>query len=244
VLPWIWLPMMILFVRALRPGPTDWRPRLLAALAAPPIIGFALISAWSGQRILFHWAAPGYLMLFPLLGQAVAQRIHQPWVRRTLAGTALLAVSAVTVIGLQTRFDLLGPALAGIMRKDPTIEGVDWTSLRTALDQRGLLAPGTVVGIPNWRDAGKIGFGLGPEVTVLCLCRDARQFAFAHPPAAHVGHDMLLLSMELPDRAAATFGPMFRSLTPLAPAPITLRGRTLQQVSVLRGHGLLAWPPP
>ena len=68
VLPWIWLPMMAVFVVALRRGPGEWRPWLLCCLAAPPIVAFAAVSAWSSQRVLFHWAAPGYLMLFPLLG--------------------------------------------------------------------------------------------------------------------------------------------------------------------------------
>ena len=75
VLPWIWLPMMAVFVVALRRGPGAWRSWLLCCLAAPPIVGFAAVSAWSSQRVLFHWAAPGYLMLFPLLGEAVAQRV-------------------------------------------------------------------------------------------------------------------------------------------------------------------------
>ena len=88
VLPWIWLPMMVVFVVALRRGPGAWRSWLLCCLAAPPIVVFALISAWSSQRVLFHWAAPGYLMLFPLLGDAVAQRIDRPAVRRALCGTA------------------------------------------------------------------------------------------------------------------------------------------------------------
>ena len=60
-------------VAALRRGPAAWRGWLLCCLAAPPILGFALVGAWSSQRVLFHWAAPGYLMLFPLLGQAVAR---------------------------------------------------------------------------------------------------------------------------------------------------------------------------
>ena len=84
VLPWIWAPMMALFVAALRRGPAAWRSWLLACLAAPPIVLFALVAAWSSQRVLFHWAAPGYLMLFPLLGEAVATRLPHPWVRRTL----------------------------------------------------------------------------------------------------------------------------------------------------------------
>jgi 4-amino-4-deoxy-L-arabinose transferase-like glycosyltransferase len=85
VLPWIWLPMMILFVRGFR---QNWQERLLVWLAAPPIVAFALIAAWSSQRVLFHWAAPGYLMLFPLLGRAIAERVGVASVRRTVAGTA------------------------------------------------------------------------------------------------------------------------------------------------------------
>ena len=87
VLPWIWAPMMAVFIAALRRGPGAWRSWLLACLGAPPIVVFASIAAWSSQRVLFHWAAPGYLMLFPLLGDAVAQRIGLAPVRRTVAAT-------------------------------------------------------------------------------------------------------------------------------------------------------------
>ena len=55
------------------------------------------------------------------------------------------------------------------MRTDPTAEGLDWISLRDDLRARGLLPPGTVVAALNWRDAGKIGYALGPDVTMLCL---------------------------------------------------------------------------
>ena len=41
VLPWIWLPMMAVFVVALRRGPGEWRSWLLCCLAAPPIVVFA-----------------------------------------------------------------------------------------------------------------------------------------------------------------------------------------------------------
>ena len=99
VLPWIWAPMMAaprsphcVAVRA------DWRAWLLCCLAAPPILGFALIAAWSSQRVLFHWAAPGYLMLFPLLGQAVA-RGGQGWLTpRGLVATAGFVVLALAIV--------------------------------------------------------------------------------------------------------------------------------------------------
>jgi 4-amino-4-deoxy-L-arabinose transferase-like glycosyltransferase len=244
VLPWIWLPMMLVALAAIRRGPTAWRPWLLCCLAAPPILAFALVSAWSNQRILYHWAAPGYLMLFPLLGQAVAERLHLPWVRRTLIGTAALLLAAIAVIGTQERLDWIGPRLATLLRKDPTAEGVDWTSLRTDLTARGLLAPGTVVGVANWRDAGKIGYALGADVTVLCLNQDSRQFGFAHPPTGFLGRDMLLLVVDHPEAVERDLAPLFDRITPLPPAPVTLRGRVLQQVTVLQGTHFSRWPPP
>ena len=215
---------------------------LLVWLAAPPILAFALISAWSSQRVLFHWAAPGYLMLFPLLGQWAAECAHRRWLRRTVIGTAALVLAAVTIIGTQTRFDWLGPALADFTRKDPTIEGIDWVSLRTDLTARGLALPGLTVGVPNWRDAGKIAHALGPSVTVLCLSPDARQFGFADPPAAHIGQDILLLIPDHADRVVAGLARNFERIDPLPPISVRLGDRVLQNVAVYQGHHLLAWP--
>jgi Dolichyl-phosphate-mannose-protein mannosyltransferase len=229
VLPWIWAPMLVLLVRD--------RRRLLAFLAAPPIVGFALISAWSSQRILFHWAAPGYLMLFPALGQAVVERLDRGWVRRTIVGTAVFVITALIAIGAQTRFDILGDRAAALMRKDPTMEGIDWTSIRDDLTERGLLRPGVIVGVGNWRDGGKIAYALGPDVTVVCLNADARQFGFAQPPAAFIGQDMLLIGL------APVTGP-FTRIEPLPPTAIRLRGRVLATIAVSLGHRLTAWPPP
>ncbi len=267
VLPWIWAPMMALFVVVLRRGPAAWRSWLLAYLAAPPILLFALIAAWSSQRVLFHWAAPGYLMLFPLLGEAVASILAQPAgrgsagsgtgiltdsltqrrslaVRRTLAGTAAFVVLIVAVVATQVRFDWLHPVIAGVTRQDPDLEAIDWTSLRDDLAARGLLGADTVVGVPDWRDAGKIGYALGPDVTVLCLNRDARQFGLADPPQRFIGRDVLLLVPEHAARATQTLAPVFDSIDVLPPAPIRHAGRVLVEVAVLRGHRLQAWPPP
>ncbi|MDE2008089.1 MAG: glycosyltransferase family 39 protein, partial [Rhodospirillales bacterium] len=84
VLPWLWAPMMAGFAGAARRGPGAWRGWLLMCLAAPPILIFALIAVVSRDRVLFHWAAPGYLMGFPLLGAWIAARIGNRHVRRTL----------------------------------------------------------------------------------------------------------------------------------------------------------------
>jgi 4-amino-4-deoxy-L-arabinose transferase-like glycosyltransferase len=237
VLPWLWLPMMILFVRSFRQG---WQEQLLAWLAAPPIVAFALISAWSSQRILFHWAAPGYLMLFPLLGRAIAEREGLVWVRQGMAASAALLLASLTVIATQLQFDWLGGSLAAVMRTDPTAEGIDWTSLHDDLEARGLLPPGTVTAALNWRDAGKIGHALGPNATMLCLSPDARQFGFADPLRGFAGQDVLLLVLSPADKAVAEAKPWFQAIEPLPATSVRLDGRVLRTVTVLRGRGLLA----
>ena len=244
VLPWLWLPMMAAFVVALRRGPTEWRSWLLCCLAAPPIVVFAAVSAWSSQRVLFHWAAPGYLMLFPLLGDAVAGRLNQPAVRRLLAGTAIFVVLGMVMVATQVRFDWMHPAIAAVMRNDPDVDAVDWGSLRDELAARGLLRAGTIVGVPDWRDAGKIAYALGPEVTTLCLSRDARQFGIAWSPVHFIGADVLILAPEHGERAAAELAPVFDSIERLPDASIRHAGRTLQAVAVFQARRLRAWPPP
>jgi hypothetical protein len=237
LLPWIWLPLMVLFVVALRRG-APWTHRLLAWLAAPSIVSFALISAWSGQRILFHWAAPGYLMLFPLLGQAIAERLHLAWVRNLIAGTAVLTILAIGVVATQIQFDWLGEGLTALMRKDPTDEGLDWVSLRQDLLDRNLLPPDSAVAALNWRDAGKIGYALGPDVTMVCLNQDCRQFGVSRPMRAFAGQSMLVISPESLERAKTDAQRWFRAVDVLPPSSVRLNGRTLRPVVVLRGTDL------
>ena len=233
--------MMILFVRGFRRDGL-WTERALSWLAAPPILVFALVSAWSSQRILYHWAAPGYLMLFPSLGAAISDRLDRAWIRRLLAGSATLVLASVTVIATQIQFDWLGGRMAAAMRTDPTAEGLDWTSIRDDLLARGLLPPGTVAAAFNWRDAGKIGHALGLDVTMLCLSTDSRQFGFANPSRNFSGKDVLLLSLSPPERAITEARGWFRAVEMLPSSSVRLNARILQAVTVIRGQGLLPRP--
>ena len=236
VLPWFWCPMIILGARAFRSG---WRDQLLAYLATPPIVIFALISAWSSQRVLYHWAAPGYLMLFPLLGRYVAEHWSSRGIRVAIFAAAAVCIAGMTVIGTQIQFDWLPVADAA------TAEGLDWTSLQDDLTARGLLRPGTIVGVPNWRDAGKIAHALGPNVTVICLNQDARQFGLTSPPGLWEGSDVLLLIVDHPDTIIPALRDMFNQIDQLPPSKIALRSRTLKTVTVAIGKGFsgLIKPP-
>ncbi|HEX3983974.1 MAG TPA: glycosyltransferase family 39 protein, partial [Acidisoma sp.] len=106
VLPWIWLPLILLWLRAVRRGPAEPQGWLLALLAATPILLFALVSIWSSRHILYHWSAPGTLMLFPLLGAEVARRLRggAPRLRCIIGATIVFVLIALALAGTQMRF--------------------------------------------------------------------------------------------------------------------------------------------
>ena len=166
------------------------------------------------------------------------------WFAACCSAPLLSSCSSVAVVATQVRLDWLHPAIAAIARKDPDIEAIDWTSLRDDLMARDMLRPGAIVGVPNWRDAGKIAYALGADVTTLCLNRDCRQFGIAYPPSRFIGADVLILAPEHGDRVPAELGRAFDSIEPMPNAVVRHAGRVLQQVSVFRGHHLRAWPLP
>ena len=239
LLPWIWLALMAVFVRAVAAGPRDWRGWLLACLAAPPIVLFVVISLWSSQRVLYHWATPGYLMLFPLLGQAVAVRLNGR-ARAVIVGTAALIVAALLFVGSELRFAWvpapLGPALLAL---DPQLDSLDWTALREDLAARGLLTPGTVIATPRWQDAGKIDYGLGGGVPVIVLSPDAREYGFARPASRFVGRDVVILA---PGKTAAQVEPQFAArftrIEKLPPLTLRRAGGPPLEIGVFLGTAL------
>ena len=244
VLPWIWLPMMAVFVVALRRGPGEWRPWLLCCLAAPPIVAFA-----AGFRLVEPARAvplgsarlPDAVSAAGRCGRAPAGSAG----RAAPAGGHRGRSSCSAWRSSRRRCGSTGciRSIAAVARKDPDIDAVDWTSLRDDCGAQSA-APGTIVGVPNWRDAGKIAYALGPDVTTLCLNRDARQFGIAWPPARFIGADVLILAPEHGERVAAELGPAFDGIERLPDASIRHAGRTLRTVAVFQARRLRVWPPP
>ena len=238
LLPWLWLPLAVLWGRALWRGPSDRAPWLLAWLGFGPIVLFVAIAAWS-PRVLYHWAAPGYLFAFPLLGRWVATRLDTAPVvtRRALAGTAAFLVAALGLATAELNLNLLH--LPG----DKLRQGLDWTPLRPALAARGLLD--RPIAAPSWADAGKLGYALGKEVPgVLCLNVDCRQFAFAaKTPHELIGQDLLILAPRQDTaRIHATYGALFDAIEDLPPVEFALPGRPQVTIGAYLGRSLRALP--
>jgi len=139
ILPWIWVPLVVCGAAALRRGPQDAARWLLACLALPPILTFLAVSLQS--HVLFHWAAPGYLMLFPLLGDAIGRRRRNSrLVRGYLAVTAAAVTLGAVFVASEVRFNWLPDVFEDFaLGTDPDLDAVDWTSVRKDLAGRGLL---------------------------------------------------------------------------------------------------------
>lgn len=250
VLPWIWLPLILLWLRALRRGPAEPVGWFLALLAATPVLLFALVSIWSSRHILYHWSAPGTLMLFPLLGAEVARRLAAgaPRLRRVIAGTVAFVLVALGLAGAQMRFNwltaLFGPAL--LAHAKDAAGGIDWTGLEPALAARGLLnRPGLVIAVSRWNDAGKVDYALGGALPVTVLAEDAREYGILAPADRFIGHPMLILVADANAAALADrFAPLFQSLRILPPVTLRFGGYPFMTLSVLEGEGFRGLPPP
>jgi len=240
LLPWIWAPLLWCGIVAAYRGPSDRARWLLLCLAVPPIVALTVAALWGNP--LFHWSAPGYLMLVPLLGEAIAgRRESSRLVRIWLAGTAAFVVLGLGFVASEVRFDWLS-GLAKDLRfsRDPNLDVVDWTSLRAEIEDRGLLGrPGLVVAALKWHEAGKIDYALGGRIPVICLCSDPRQYGIIANPDDYAGADALIVA---PRRSFAEIesqlGTRFDAIAPTAPLTVNHAGRPAMELPLFIGRRL------
>ena len=239
LLPWIWAPLMVCGFLALLRGPSDRERWLLVCLAAPPLIVFAAASLRG--NVLFHWAAPGYLMLLPLLGDAVARHWRKSrTVRVWLAGTVGFVVLGSAVVASEVKFNWL-PAVIGEFRlgKDPSLDVVDWTSLRDDLGERGFLdRPKLAVAALRWSDAGKIDYALGGRLPVICLGPDAHQYALVARRDDQAGADILIVTRAPFEKIVGQYWLLFDSIESIAPATVLHAGHPALRLNLFLGHRL------
>jgi 4-amino-4-deoxy-L-arabinose transferase-like glycosyltransferase len=240
VLPWVWLPMVCLLVRALVRGPANRAGWLLAMLGVIPILLFAAVGIWSSSHILYHWAAPGYLMLFPLLGEWLQD--WRPPMRNLIAGlSAVLLAGAAGLMAAEESFAFV-PNLDLLFApgKSPLLQAVDWDSVRPEIAGRDVQA----VAALRWYDAGKIGYALRGDAPVTVFGAERHEFGIATPPESLIGKNVLLLAMPGDVSAIARqYAPYFQSLVPAPALTVTHHGAVLLVIPVLMGKDLLRAPP-
>ena len=244
LLPWIWLPLMLSLGAAWRRGRADWPSWMLACSGTPPIVLFATVGLWSRGHVLPHWAAPGYLALFPLLGVTLAwwARTDGRTLRRIAAASASLVAIGIAVVGSEVRWNWLPVAGENFASgADPDLAVVDWTSLVPQMRARGWIGPGeAVVATLQWRDAGKLDYAVGGEATVICLGDNPREFGLIHPAALYAGQNAIVLSSDArTGRIEASLQRHFEQIAPLPPLTLMHAGRPAATISAFLGKRLL-----
>jgi 4-amino-4-deoxy-L-arabinose transferase-like glycosyltransferase len=239
VLPWLWLPMVLLMLDALRRGPAERRGWMLSCLAVLPVVLFAVVGIWSSTKILYHWATPGYLLLFPMLGNWAA--CWRQGLRNTVTGlSAFLLAGAAMFIAAEITFAFV-PGLDMMFPpgKSPLLQAVDWDSITQEIPPQA-----QAVGTLRWYDAGKIGYALKGKIPVTVFGPEPHEFGISQPPASLLGKNILLVAMpgNVTDIARA-YAPYFKNLTPGPALTVAHRGGVLLVIPTFLGTDLQAAPP-
>lgn len=241
LLPWIFVPLLIAAVRALRAGRAAERSWYCLCLGLPTIVVFTVIPLWGGHIGLPHWQMPGWLMLFPVLGDWASRAIEAPRLRRFgIAGSAaMLVFAAALVFQVNTGYGHID-ARSPSPFADPTLEMLSWRQLPPQLEARGLLPPGTFVIATSWFYAGKIDQALNDGVPIVVFNDDPREFGLRDGRRDLLGHDAIVVAPIGAMRGiAAGLRPYFDSIAE-EPAPIALGrlGRSEIELRVLRARHL------
>lgn len=248
MLPWIWIPLLVVMFEALRRGPREPRRWLPFCLGVGPVAFFTLVAAF-GRRGLPHWQAPGYFMLLPLLGVWIADHLDRGsrWIRGWLWASALGLPLVLVLIATEVWSGWIARAAPALVsRGDPTDDLVQWQPVARQLRAWGYPREGVVTAGATWADAAKLAYALGPKVPVTSVGGDARGFEFVRSQRSVIGRDVLLVARRRSGEMEPmlVYAPYFARLTPLGTIPVDRHGHEAILVSAYLGERLLEVPPP
>ncbi len=247
--PWLWFPLLLSGIQAAHDGRADSRTWLVLCIACVPILLFTLVALWVPPGGHYHWQAPGYLMLFPLLGKFVAQRLESADIHATRwLGASVAAM--VLIIGIMSTEAVTGWADRLIRNsfsvgRNLTLKGLEWKELKSAMAARGLLEKSRLFVVTAHRvEIGKVDVELGGSLPVICLCPDPRNAAFGWDPSQFSGWDALIIGTQqhIPD-VQQQYGKYFKTIEPLDEVAIHRGGRTALTVRVYYAKDYLGTYP-
>ena len=251
MVPWLAIPALYIGGRALAAGPRGQFPSgatpgaaaLFAYIGWAPIILFTLVALWSDTQFHFHWQAPGYLMVFMLMGAWAANRDGKA-IRLWLFGSALATLAILTL--------LVSHAATGWARnvfpgdwEDPTALQLPWTELGEALTERGAFGQGELfIAGTNWIDCGYIDTQVSGRLPFACLGGDPRNLAYNFTPESHLGWNAYIVAQTPnPDRILRAYADSFatiehvETLTISRAARVELRGIQVFYAQGFAGEG-------
>ena len=240
ILPWIFVPLVIAAWRVSRAGRTAERSWYCLCLGLPTIAVFTVAPLWGGLG-LPHWPMPGWLMLYPVLGEYLVRWLEPARLRRwgftcvallVLLGT-VLASHAATGFGR-----ILAPRLFAY--GDPTLDAFEWSQLPGELRARALLQSGDFLITTNWMYAGRIDQALHHTVPVVVFGGNPKEFGLRYDPAEFLGRDALVLGpADSMKGVAGRLRPYFDAVDELAPFGLGRSGMQEIPLRLMRAHCLL-----
>ena len=245
LLPWVFWPMARASIGAARAGLGAERGWFCLMLAAPAIAVFTLMPLLSPLG-LPHWSMPGWLFLFPLLGERLAAAVaaDRRWPKAWLIFAALFVLAGGALAVFDAATGWAGAAWPTLFKRgDPTAETLEWTPVRVALEQRGRLGatlPRPLLIAPQWNEAGKLDEAVGGEATVMVFSPDQREFAFRHDAKAFVGHDALIVGkLDTLNKRLPELRGYFHDVATGPPIAVGRDGRRELTIGVIEAHDLL-----
>jgi len=232
ILPWIFVPLLIAAWRFFRAGCTAERAWYCLCLGLPTVTVFTAAPLW-GNLGLPHWQMPGWLMLYPTLGEYGVRSLDPARLRRW----GLTCVAAIVVLGAvlashaATGFGrILAPRL--FAHGDPTLDAFEWSQLPGELRARGLLQPGVFIVTSSWIYAGRVDEALHHTVPVVVFGGNPKEFGLRYDPAEFLARDALVLGpADSLQGIPQQLQPYFDSMHELAPFAL---GRSGMQEIPLR----------
>ena len=144
------------------------------------------------------------------------------------------------VVAAQARWPVFDPLVRAVFGgSDPTDLVVRWNGIKDELARRGLPRDEkTFIAAVNWITAAQLNAVLGKDIPVLCLCADARHFAYLHPPADFAGWTGMVIDQ--PRRlegASDELATMFDGLSGTDPLTIVKGDRVALTLGLRLGTG-------
>lgn len=239
LLPWIFLALVMAAWHALRQGREAERSWLCLCLALPAVVLFTVVPLW-GRIGLPHWSLPGWLFLYPVLGDYAVRIVAAERLRRlaVASAAAVVVLGALAAAQAATGYGrVLAPGL--FAAGDPTLDALEWSQLARELRARGLLASKTFVITTSWISAGKIATALDDSVPVVVFGNNPRQFAFRYDPASLLGRDAVVIGpADSMGGIAGGLRPYFTSIDGLSPVWLGRSGAREIELKLLLAHDL------
>ncbi|WP_196259494.1 ArnT family glycosyltransferase [Pelagibacterium limicola] len=242
MVPWLAVPALYIGTRALKAGPRGQFPTgavagsaaLFAYIGWPPIVFFTLVALWSDTQFHFHWQAPGYLMLFILMGVWAAER-NTLGIRIWLWGSAAATLAILTLLVTHAATGWARHVFPGEW-EDPTALQLPWTELGEALETEGAFTGGRVfIAGTDWIDCGYIDTQVAGRTPFACIGPDPRNLAYNFDPDSYAGWDAYIVVQTGRIRYAE---PHFEDIEHIATLDISRKGIVeLTDIAVYRATG-------